>query len=206
MKLDLNSEIRLGSKRSAYPSKRTMNLMQHERTAQKLPGLILLGVLGLLVLAVVVKFGVVDPLHRYYDQKSQLADLQAQNDAYTAQLADYSDVETKYRVYSYGYLTDEESALVDVLSAVDKSKAIVDQYGSLDSITISQNTVSLECTVSALDDVSGIVADFYAEPEVVSVTVGNASDAQEDGGIRASLLVTLAKPAEDGTAEGGDQG
>jgi len=206
MKLDLNSDIRIGAKSSVYPSKKTMNLMQHERTAQKLPGLILIGILGLVVLAFVVKLGVIDPLHSYYEQKQQLADLQSQLDQYTAQLADYSDVETKYRCYSYGYLTDEESALVDVLSAVDKSKAIIDQYGSVDSITVSQNTISIDCTVSALNDVSNIVADFYEEPEVMSVTVGNASDEQEDGGIHSSLVVTLMKPDTETTAEGGEQG
>jgi type II secretory pathway pseudopilin PulG len=205
MKLDLNSNISLGAKSAAYPSKRTMNLMQHEGAAQKLPGLLLLGILALAALVLIAKFGVMDPLQRYSEQKNQLASLQQQLDACTAQLADYPAVETKYRCYSYGYLTDEEAALVDVLGAVDKTKAIIDKYGALDSITISQNAISLECSVSSLDDVSGIVADFYAEKDVAGVTVGNAADDPEKGGIRASMVVVLSKTAGDDTAKDGGQ-
>jgi len=205
MSVDLNKKLTLPGKKAAYPTKTTMNLMQHESTSQRLPGLILVGIFAVLLLVLVGKFGVYDPLAQYHSQQQQLQQAQAEMDGITAQLADYADVELKYRCYSYGYLTDEEAALVDVLSVVDSSKTIVDGYGRLDSIAVSQNAVSLECTVSSLADVSKIVADFYKDPTVVSVTVGSASNTED--GIRTSLVVAVAKTADSAAGtEGGEQG
>ena len=206
MSVKLTSEITLPSKKAVYPTKTTMNLMQHESTAQKLPGRILVGMLAAAVLLLLAKVAVYDPLTAYRAEQNTLEQRETELAGYTAQLSDYQDVETRYRCYSYGYLTEEEAALVDVLRLVDASKTILDRYGSLASLAVSQNAVSVVCRVSALSDLSRIVSDFYDLPEVTSVTVGSASDAESDGTIRASFVVTAANPASDTAAAKGGEG
>lgn len=183
-----------------YPTKTTMNLAQHEQSQFELTRKTLVeGLLLILLVALFIKFGIVDLTSKASAANGEVADIQQQIDATNAQMGDYDKVYAEYQKYSYGYLDDQESSYVDRIDAIDLVESKVMSVGSVESITITDNTMSVTISGVTLEQVSALVSSLESSDMVADVTVDTASTQTEGAQqVSASLVITLQQPAQEG--------
>lgn len=183
-----------------YPTKTTMNLAQHEQSQLELTRRTLIeGLLLILLVVLFIKFGIVDLTSKASAANSEVADIQQQIDATNAQMGDYDKVYAEYQKYSYGYLDDRESSYVDRIDAIDLVESKVMSVGSVESITITDNTMSVTISGVTLEQVSALVSSLESSDMVADVTVDTASTQTEGTQqVSASLVITLQQAAQEG--------
>lgn len=182
----------------AYPKKTSLNLAMKEQDGRDPK--IQIGIFAgfLVFLAVFTKFAVIDKLSESFQAQSAYADLQNQIAQLKEYNSDYDSIREEYSHYSNGYLNDDEKALqdrMDVLALLEKD---VMQQASVQSVSVSGNTVTLTINNITLDVVSQIVATLEADEKTSYVTVSTAGTNESSNSlVNANMVIEL--------VDGGDQ-
>ena len=197
------------SRKTAYPTKTSMNLFyKPDRTTK--PSTIALYVLFVLVLMLgLSKWLVYDLWMEKLDAERQLAAAQDEFNGVMLQLADYDEVQQRYFRYS---ATDEERAIVgriEVLAMLEKAAG----NAALDSISISGDQVRIQISNVTLAQTADIVSRLEASPMVAGTVVQTAATSGNPQGgtnwwgetyvpdnwdlVQASITVQLQKEAEE---------
>lgn len=188
----------LTKKKVVYPSKTTLNLAMRRKSEFHPKRLVPLLLVLFLCAALFGKFAVSDRLQRVNEAQARLTALQSQKTDLLAATADYDEVAERYRLYSVGWMTEEEAALVDRVGMLDLIESELMGKGRVLGLTASGNLLSVQLSGITLDDTSTIVERLYQRDDVVNVSVYTATTAEETGSNAAvSLIVTM-------TAEGGE--
>ena len=184
------------SRKSAYPTKTSMNLFyKPDRTTR--PATAALYVLFVLTcLLGLSKLLVYDLWTENREARRALAEVQDQLDSARAQLSDYGQVRERYSRYS---ATEEERALIDRLRVLDLLDEAAGGAARLDSVSISGDTAQVQFSGATLAQTAQIVRVLESSPMVAGTVVNTASTTENDGGlVRTNILVYLQKEGDGG--------
>lgn len=183
-----------------YPSKTTLNLCMKEKSVWR-PGRVIPMFTALLAAAVLFgKFAVADRLAEVSRQQQILSALETQVQSLEQATADYDDVLEEYRLYSVGWMTDEEQAAVDRVGLLGLIETELMSAASVQQFSTSGNVLSVRLAGITLEDTSRIVQRLYTWPEVTGVSVYTASTQQEQGEEASVSMVITLEQAEEGGA------
>lgn len=172
------------------PSKKTMNFVHHQSTFN-LKKVLPIVLVVLIVAAVFVKFGILDPLAKKTAALNELSMKQEQLAVINTKLAGYPELEKEYGRYSYGWMNDTEINLVsrmDVLNLIEQriaTKAIIDD------IAVNNNVLTLNIHGITLEQASSMVKNLEESDLVTSASVYNAvAEDAETAQIFMSIILT----------------
>lgn len=189
----------IGIRKNEYPSKKTVNLIIHEKTISSPTRAIPVFLGFLAALALFVKFGVMVPLDRMYAAQAALGQVQSELDGYIQYNRDYDEVRERYSRYFSDYLNEDEAVLQDRLEVLNLLEEQVMNRADIESISIRGNVCRMVITELPLYQVSAIVEDLEESPLVQYISVTTASTekraddeaAQSQQSVSADLTITL---------------
>ncbi len=172
------------------PSKKTMNFVHHQSSIdlkKVLPVVLVI----LIVAAVFVKFGVLDPLDKKTAALNELSVKQEQLAAVNAKLTGYDELAKEYGRYSYGWMNETEVNLVsrmDVLALIEER---IVPAAIIDNIAVNNNVLTLNIHGITLEQASTMVKSLEESELVESASVYNAvAEAAEEAKIFMSIILT----------------
>ena len=172
------------------PSKKTMNFVHHQSSIdlkKVLPVVLVI----LIVAAVFVKFGVLDPLDKKTAALNELSLKQEQLAAVNAKLSGYDELAKEYGRYSYGWMNETEVNLVsrmDVLALIEER---IVPAAIIDNIAVNNNVLTLNIHGITLEQASTMVKSLEESELVESASVYNAvAEAAEEAKIFMSIILT----------------
>lgn len=182
-------------KKGVVPSKQTMNFARHKSNinfAKLIPILVLVIAAALLF----AKFGFLDQLDKVAAANNELS---AKQDLYLAkseQLKDYDALANEYGRYSYGWMTDSETGIVDRMDTIKLIRDKIMSLAVVEDYAVNENVLTLNVHGITLNQASDIVKDLESSSIVESATVYSA--AAEDGSEASIYMrVILAKEVEE---------
>ena len=184
------------SKKNAVvaPSKKTMNFVHHQSSIN-LKKLVPVVLVILIVAAVFVKFGVLDPLDKKTAALNELSLKQEQLAAVEAKLSGYDELAKEYGRYSYGWMNETEVNLVSRMDVLGLIESRIANKAIIDNIAVNNNVLTLNIHGITLEQASAMVKSLEQSELVVSATVYNAV-AEEAEEARIFLSIILTKEAE----------
>ena len=183
-------DISFGRKKDAYPTKRSINLATAGQTLTSRYNNIFLGVLLAILLVIFVKFAVVDPLLASAQNSNQISSAQAELNQLKASNAGKSATSEEYAHYVVPNLTADETSLTprDDIVALLKDKVV--GIGSISSLKVTGNTVTVTCVNVGLQDLSSLVKSLESDKRVSYVTVSTAQ-ASEGKASSATVVISM---------------
>lgn len=180
--LKLSSVSTAGKKKkeTAVPTKQTINFV-HSQSSLDPKRIAVIAAAVLVVLAVFVKFGILDQEQKRTLAKGELAAQQTQLAEINASLSGYDELAAKYSRYSYGLMNEREIGLVDRMEALELLENHVLKVATVEDFALNENVLTLNIHGVTLDRASQIVKELESSPLVESAAVYSASaeDAQE---------------------------
>ena len=172
------------------PSKKTMNFVHHQSSfnlKKVLPVVLVI----LIVVAVFVKFGVLDPLDKKTAALNELSLKQEQLASVNAKLTGYDELAKEYGRYSYGWMNETEVNLVsrmDVLALIEER---IVPAAIIDNIAVNNNVLTLNIHGITLEQASTMVKSLEESELVESASVYNAvAEEAEEAKIFMSIILT----------------
>ena len=176
------------------PSKKTMNFVHHQSSfnlKKVLPVVLVI----LIVAAVFVKFGIMDPLDKKTAALNELSLKQEQLASVNAKLTGYDELAKEYGRYSYGWMNETEVNLVsrmDVLALIEER---IVPAAIIDNIAVNNNVLTLNIHGITLEQASTMVKSLEESELVESASVYNAV-AEEAEEAKMFMSIILTKEAE----------
>lgn len=177
--------------REKFPEKTSINLIIKEKGLADPKYQIIVFAIFLVILAVFVKFMVVDLVmdsmkaqSEYQSTKDTIAELRDKN-------SDYEAVRAEYSHYGNGYLNDEERAERNRQSMMNLIDSDVLSKASITGIDISGNIAKVTVTGVSLNTVSAIVDILEKESTVSFVTVATAGTTDSTSNVTSTLTVNF---------------
>ena len=187
-----NKKTPVISKKKAVqmPSKKTMNFARRQSNFN--PKKVIPIILVIVILAaVLVKFGVMDPLDKKSAAYAELSSKQVQLAALNAQLAGYEELEQEYGRYSYGWMNETEISLVSRIEALNLVEKQIANKATIKDMAINNNVLTLNIYGITLKEASDMVAKLEQNALVESAAVYNATaEAAEEAEIFMSIILT----------------
>ena len=187
-----NKKTPVISKKKAVqmPSKKTMNFARRQSNFN--PKKVIPIILVIVILAaVLVKFGVMDPLDKKSAAYSELSYKQVQLAALNAQLTGYEELEQEYGRYSYGWMNETEISLVSRIEALNLVEKQIANKATIKDMAINNNVLTLNIYGITLKEASDMVAKLEQNALVESAAVYNATaEAAEEAEIFMSIILT----------------
>lgn len=169
----------LTTKRSAVASKKTMNLAFHESSIN--PKKLIPLVLAIIVAALLfVKFGFIDQNNKKLAALDELSQKQTTLAAINVKLAGYDELAAQYGRYSYGWMTEKESSLVDRMDVLKILEEIMDRTAIIEDFAVNNNILAVNISGLTLDQTSALVHELEEDELVQDVTVYAAKSEGED--------------------------
>ena len=183
----------LGKKNIA--GKKTMNLAFHESSVnvKKLIPLILVIVIAALAF---VKFGILDQTAKKVAALNEVNTKQSQLAAINVKLSGYDELEQLYGRYSYGWMTEAESGLVDRMEVITILEKIIDKSAVIEDFAINYNILNVNISGLSLDQTSTLVKELEADPQVTSASVYTAKSEDADLNAEVAMTIILEKEVE----------
>ena len=157
-----------------YPDKTSINLLMRDNSVRDPKFQIILFVIFAVVLALFVKFLVVDKLAEAYEAEKAYTQMQTQIDQLRASNEKYDQVREEYSHYGNGYLNDEEKIEQNRMAMMRAIQRNVISKSEIQSVEISGNVATLTIDNIRLKTVSDIVASLEDDDIVSFVTVSTA--------------------------------
>ena len=187
-----NKKTPVISKKKAVqmPSKKTMNFARRQSNFNPKKVIPIILVI-LIVAAVLVKFGIMDPLDKKSAAYSELSYKQVQLAALNAKLADYEELEQEYGRYSYGWMNETEVSLVSRIDALNLVEKQIANKATIKNMAVNNNVLTLNIKGITLKEASDMVAKLEMNDLVESAAVYNATaEAAEEAEIFMSIILT----------------
>lgn len=186
-----------------YPEKTSINLVMKEQEQGNWKAQLAIFAVFLVLLGVFVRVEVVGRLNSVMEASAQYSDMQSQIAAFQQYNEDYEQVEEAYSHYSNNYLTEEEKALQDRLQIFEMLETYVMPHAQIQSIEISENTVTVIISKTNLNIVSSIVAMLEGDSRTSYVSVSTAQTGEDKNGktVTANLVIGLKAGGETDNVE-----
>ena len=182
---------KLGGKKLVTQSKVTMNFARHKSDFN-------LGKVAFVALIIIVatllftKFAILDPLDQKTQALNELSSKQTQMDILNAKLAGWDELQALYGRYSYGWMTEDETNLVERMDILRLMEKKILPRARIEDFSISQNVLTVNLEGITLEQTSSLVTLLEEDPLVQSATVYKASN-DDDAIKEVNLVVILAK-------------
>lgn len=144
MAMALSKKQSGGSSRNRTALKRSINFAEIGKKKTNYFAFAPAILIGLVLIAAVIKFGFIDRLNEVERQQQITQDLQMQLDSLNAQVESYAEVAADYAHFTYSGMTEEEktrSDRVDILNLIEKE--ILNRNVTVKNWTINGNTVTV---------------------------------------------------------------
>ena len=179
MNMKLNTDVRqlVTGKKTAYPTKRSMNLyFKVDRTTA--PATAALYILfGLAILLALSKVMLYDPWAEVQQLEAKALALEERSADQLVQLADYNDI---LESYIRAVPTEAEQAQVDCVEILDLIDQTIRPAAAISQITISENQVLLTFSGVTLGEAADLVSQLEQSPLVTAASVDTAASTQEN--------------------------
>ena len=181
----------VSGKKMVTTAKVTMNIARHKSEFNPVKvGVIALAII--LVTLLFTKFAILDPLQQKTDALAELSAKQDQMAVINAKLAGWDELQALYGRYSYGWMTENETNLVERMDIVRLLETKILPRARIEDFTISGNVLTVNLEGITLKQTSSLVTTLEADPLVTSATVYKASN--DDAEIKeVNMVVILAK-------------
>lgn len=163
-----------GKGKAGYPNKQYINILDGMKSDDNRTLEILIFIIFLIALAAFTKFGVIDKISEASAAEAAYNEVQRQITELKEQNADYDKVKKDYSHYGLGYLDDTEILLVDREDVLDLLDKYVLKNADIQTLNVTDNTVTLTVEKTRLNAISSIVKELEADPDVAFVTVNVA--------------------------------
>ena len=184
------------NKKSAYPTKTSMNLFYKPDRTTKPATVALYTLFVLTCLLGLSKLLVYDLWVENREAQRALASVQDQLNSTMIQLSDYNEVRERYSRYS---ATDEERALIDRIQVLDLLDTAAGSTARLDSVSISGDAAQVQLSGVTLAQTAEIVRALESSPMVAGTVVNTAATIENAGAlVQTSILIHLQKEADEG--------
>lgn len=182
---------KVSGKKMVTTAKVTMNFARHKSEFNPVKvGVIALAII--LVTLLFTKFAILDPLQQKTDALAELSAKQDQMDILNAKLAGWDELQALYGRYSYGWMTENETNLVERMDIVRLLETKILPRARIEDFTISGNVLTVNLEGITLKQTSSLVTTLEQDPLVTSATVYKASN--DDAEIKeVNMVVILAK-------------
>ena len=185
----------MNRKKGAYPTKRTMNLFYKPDRTTKPATAALYVLFALTCLLGLGKVTVYDLWAETRGAEQTAAGEQTRLEGIMAELADYSEVQERYSLYS---ATEEERAAIDRMEVLELLDGALGGSAELNTVAIGGDAVQLNpLYVVALGypaETARIVRALEASPIVAGTRVNTASTTEGSGAlVQASVFIQLQK-------------
>lgn len=183
------------NKKMVTESKVTMNFARHKSDFN--PGKVLGVALAIIVVALVfTKFAILDPLQVKTDALTELSIKQDQLALLNARLSGWDELQAQYGRYSYGWMTENETSLVDRMEVLKLMETKIATVATVEDFSISGNVLNLDLEGISLEQTSALVTRLEEDPLVTSATVYQAS--ADDAEVKkVNMVIVLAKVVEE---------
>ncbi len=190
--------------KAKLPQKRTMNLAMIQNKDNSLKRVLPMAVILGIAIVIFCKVAVIDRIADLGEARQKYEQSRATLTSLETALEAYPEVHEKYLRYTDNYQNAEEYVIVNRIQLINMLDEVTSGLGSISSISVVDNSVSLEVTAANLDNVAAIKARLDAEELVQSVRVYTADTSDSDriqaGRLKASVLITIADPEKEATA------
>lgn len=182
---------KVSGKKMVTTAKVTMNFARHKSEFNPVKvGVIALAII--LVTLLFTKFAILDPLQQKTDALAELSAKQDQMAVINAKLAGWDELQALYGRYSYGWMTENETNLVERMDIVRLLETKILPRARIEDFTISGNVLTVNLEGITLKQTSSLVTTLEQDPLVTSATVYKASN--DDAEIKeVNMVVILAK-------------
>lgn len=182
----------ISPRKNAVASKKTMNLAFHESSIN-VKKLIPLVLVIIIVAVVFVKFGILDQTAKKVVAINEVSQRQEQLALINAKLAGYDELANQYGRYSYGWMSETESSMVDRMEIVAILEKIVDRAAVIEDFAINYNIMNVNISGLSLDQTSVLVKELEEDPLVTDVSVYSAKSEDMELNAQVSMTVILEK-------------
>ena len=188
-----NKKALAKGKAQKMPSKRTMNFVHHQSSfnASRMVPIILLMVI---VVAVFVKFGILDFMDKKMAAYDEVGQKQQQLSGLNKALADYDAVFYQYGRYSYGWMNEQETSMVNRMDVLKLIEQKVGPSAVVEDMSVADNVLTMNIHGLTLEQASTLVNTLESDDLVESATVYSAV-AEKAGEAKIFLSVNLTKEA-----------
>lgn len=179
------------------PEKRTMNLYQNVKETsskeKKVKALVIVLAVIFLLVAVVGRYGLLVYKNMQLKQSNeQLAVLEEQ-------VKDFDKVKEEYDRYAKSYLSGDENLLLERQAFINVADNAVANYGTIEYISVVNNTCAIRVAVNDLDSVADIKREIENSDNVNGATITVADNKSKSGNVVASIFFTMgAQISEEG--------
>lgn len=183
-------------KNKAIASKRNLNLAFHESSIhlKTLIPTVLVIIVAALIFA---KIGIMDQLDKKTAAYAVLGEKQSQLALVNAKLQGYDELAEKYGRYSYGWMTDAESGLVDRMDILDIMEKTISPVATIENFAVNNNIIAANISGITLDETSVLVQKLEADPQIQSVSVYSAKTDDTSMQAKVAMTIILEKEAEE---------
>lgn len=176
------------------PDKSTMNLYQPDRTGNSIPGFIIGLILVGICTVLFSQFLVIGRLNKLAAKQAEVSRVQSQLTMMQDELMDYPKVKEDYIRYSDSYAEDAEK-LVDRITLISLLENVTKDLGSVDSISVKSNSVTIKVITNNLDKLTSIKERLEESGMVRNVTVYSAQRSTGDT-VSSVVFDAIAKEGE----------
>ena len=181
----------MNRKKGAYPTKRTMNLFYKPDRTTKPATAALYVLFALTCVLGLGKVTVYDLWAETRGAEQTAAGEQTRLEGIMAELADYSEVQERYSLYS---ATEEERAAIDRMEVLELLDGALGGSAELNTVSVSGDAVQLQFSGVTLAETARIVRALEASPIVAGTRVNTASTTEGSGAlVQASVFIQLQK-------------
>ena len=181
----------MNRKKGAYPTKRTMNLFYKPDRTTKPATAALYVLFALTCVLGLGKVTVYDLWAETQGAEQTAAGEQTRLEGIMAELADYSEVQERYSLYS---ATEEERAAIDRMEVLELLDGALGGSAELNTVAIGGDAVQLQFSGVTLAEIARIVRALEASPIVAGTRVNTASTTEGSGAlVQASVFIQLQK-------------
>lgn len=191
---EVKTKLRKPKKQIA--GKSTMNLAFHESSVN-LKMLVPMAAMMVLVALVFLKFGFLDPLDKKTAALNDLSERQLRLQMVNAQLVGYDELAAEYGRYSYGWMTEQESALVDRMDIMSIVERVLSPAGTIEDVAVKDNVLSVTISGLSLQQTSQLVKKLEDEKLITSVSVYSATAEDPTLAAKVAMTIILEKEAQE---------
>lgn len=183
------------------PGKTTVNLAQKE-SRKKNVLTIVIGVTAILLISgAVAKFGVIDQYARLDAAEAEYNATHVQYVQSQNAVAEYPQVEKRYRTYSRKWMEDAASdglVTVDRVEVLNLMEKYLRSVGTVNSLSVSDTTMVVNMEDMTLSQISQMLSQVEAQPIVAAAALNVAAteDAKEDNAILSFTLTIQLQPEQ----------
>ncbi len=184
------------------PQKTGINMNMHEKRTGAAATAVAGAAVIVLLAAAVAKFGVIDLYRRQDAAQAAYNGVHQQYTSMQEELTGYDKVLTEYRTYSMDWLSgadegDTRFVSVSRTEVLDLVEQKMMTRGTVSSVRVYDDTVTVEMTGMNLDEISRMVDDLEAQPMVARALL-NIAETEKDqpaSVLSFTLQITLQKEA-----------